>query len=100
MKVVKAISLDLETAQLAAEIPNFSLFVRNQLHAVAGGDTIADINNRVAVFNKALKLACEDYSDYMQDFSGNSQEFLAEKLYKKFIDRARKELFQTNLGDY
>tara|TARA_Y100000361_G_C11056608_1_gene288225 strand:- start:204 stop:506 length:303 start_codon:yes stop_codon:yes gene_type:complete len=100
MKVVKAISLDLETAQLAAEIPNFSLFVRNQLHAMSGGDTIADINNRVAVFNKALKLACEDYSDYMQDFSGNSQEFLPEKLYKKFIDKARKELFQTNLGDY
>lgn len=100
MKVQKIVSLDVETAEIAQNMANFSLFVRNQLHATRSEDSWTDIQNRVAVFNKALKLVCEDFADYMQDFTGKYNDFQAEKLYKQFIEKARQELFQSKLGDY
>lgn len=100
MKVQKIVSLDVETAKLAGEMRNFSLFVRQQLHAYETGDTITEKDNRIAAFNTAFKMICKDIAKERM-LAGHS---LGHKewsdLYKEYLDRARAELFQTNLGDY
>ena len=96
MKVQKIVSLDVETAEIAQNMRNFSLFVRNQLHAAASEDTITDMQNRIATFNKALKLACAK----IIELNPQEDEYAIPRIYKEFIDKARELLFQTNLGDY
>ena len=99
MKVQKIVSLDVETAQIAQDMPNFSLFVRNQLHATKSEESWTDIQNRVAIFNKALKLACQDFALYRIDMGANLDDSGMTQ-YKEYIDKAKQELFQSKLGDY
>ena len=96
MKVQKIVSLDVETAEIAQNMPNFSLFVRKQLHAAVSEDSITDMQNRIATFNKALKLACAE----IIALDPQEDEYATTRIYKQLIDKAREILFQTNLGDY
>ena len=100
MKVQKIVSLDVKTAELASEMRNFSLFVRQQLHAHEAGDTITEKDNRIAAFNTAFKMFCKDIAKERM-LAGHPQGHKEwSDLYKEYLDRARAELFQTNLGDY
>ena len=100
MKVQKIVSLDVKTAELASEMRNFSLFVRQQLHAYDCGDTIIDKDKRIASFNRAFQLICKDIAKERM-LAGHPQGHKEwSDLYKEYLNKAREELFQTNLGDF
>ena len=100
MKVQKIVSLDVETAQIAQNLPNFSLFVREQLHATKSEDTIKDMEKRIAVYVKAYRtLIAEITKERM--LSGHPLGHMHPgEMEKWYIDKAREELFQARLGDY
>ena len=100
MKVQKIVSLDVETAQIAQNMGNFSLFVREQLHATKSEDTIKDMEKRIAVYVKAYRTLVKEITKERM-LSGHPKGHMTDgEMEKWYIDQAREELFQARLGDY
>jgi len=65
MKVQKMVSLDQNTAKIAADMKNFSRFVRIALHAWSVGDDIER--------ERELRRTWKRATDYLMDYIRNSQ---------------------------
>ena len=66
MKVQKIVSLDVETAQIAQEMRNFSYFVRNSLRAHANDMAIGDEIELRLKWVGACKHIAAAFADYLQ----------------------------------
>lgn len=100
MKVQKIVSLDVETAQIAQNMGNFSLFVRNQLHATKSEDSITDMQNRIAVYVKAYRTLISEITRERM-LAGHPKGHMSEgEMEAYYIRQAREDLFQAKLGDY
>ena len=77
MKVQKMVSLDQTTAKIAADIPNFSRFVRIALIAWSVGDDIER--------ERELRRTWKRCSDYLMDHIRNSTDMDQTQLEDLFI---------------
>ena len=90
MKVRKEVSLTVETAQIAAQMDNFSQWVRIGLRAYGLQEDIATQAMRVVRYRKAcLHLASTliDYATQINpDYKGNVEEIIAKALNQTTLE--------------
>ncbi len=90
MKVRKEVSLTVETAQIAAQMDNFSQWVRIGLRAYGLQEDIATQAMRVVRYRKAcLHLASTliDYATQIDpDYRGNVEEIIAKALNQTTLE--------------
>ena len=90
MKVRKEVSLTVETAQIAAQMDNFSQWVRIGLRAYGLQEDIATQSMRVIRYRKAcLHLASTliDYATQIDpDYRGNVEEIIARALNQTTLE--------------
>jgi len=90
MKVRKEVSLTVETAQIAAQMDNFSQWVRIGLRAYGLQEDIATQAMRVVRYRKAcLHLASTliDYATQIDpDYKGNVEEIIAKALNQTTLE--------------
>ena len=97
MKVQKIVSLDLETAELAARMTNFSAFVRRSLRAEAvGADVASEMALRARWAQCAHRLAelAFDYAKY------RAKEMDVEMKYETWQELEYDVFHQTSLEDF
>ena len=97
MKVQKIVSLDVETAELASNMTNFSAFVRASLRAEAVGMDIASESARRAKWARAAHTLAEMCFGYAKALW---EEDRVEATYENYEQLLYAVLEQTNLEDF
>jgi hypothetical protein len=97
MKVQKIVSLDLETAELASRMNNFSAFVRQSLRAEAvDADVASEMARRARWARTAQTLAelCVGYAKVIAEMNGDEYNELATELAARVYNQTTLEDFQ------
>ena len=97
MKVQKIVSLDLETAELASRMTNFSAFVRQSLRAEAvNADVATEMARRARWARTANVLAelCVGYARVIAEQNGEEYDELPTELAARIYNQTTLEDFQ------
>jgi hypothetical protein len=97
MKVQKIVSLDIETAELASRMTNFSAFVRQSLRAEAvDADVASEMARRARWARTAQTLAelCVGYAKVIAEQNGEEYDELPTELAARVYNQTTLEDFQ------